>query len=377
MRPCLRPFAVLILAASPALATPPQYQVTVVDPAFSPAPSGPISMPLALNNNGRVVGYSYTDGNNFRTLNWKDGVPTAVSGVSSYDRTFGNQVNILGRVVGGGYRLDANGGIVESHALKWTGGVMSDLGTLGGRNAVALSINDSEQIVGFSSTSGEATEQAFIYQNGRMSALPSLTGAVETLAYDISNTGYIAGTAVTNTPAMPVLWHNARPQQLPIPPSRRTGAANAVNNAGIAVGTYELSQYTGSFAAAEWINGQVLNLGNLGGAMAYATAKDINSIGQVVGTSLAPDGMAGFIFQNGHMFDLNNYLVSGFEALRITGAGAINDRGQIVATALIDGRQTAVILSPIVSGVPGPASLSLLAAAGLIVTRRRRSPRRG
>jgi hypothetical protein len=41
---------------------------------LNPTPSaGPVSLPLALNNNGRVVGYAFTQGSAIRALNWKSG----------------------------------------------------------------------------------------------------------------------------------------------------------------------------------------------------------------------------------------------------------------------------------------------------------------
>lgn len=367
----LRCAGVLAVAGAPALATPPQYELTVVSGLDLPL-AGPAGQPLAVNVNGRVVGYSYDGGTNYRALSWKEGVPLGLSGPEQYQRTFGNGINSFGRTVGGGYLLDGDGAVLETHAFKWVGANRTDLGTLGGHHAAALGINDSEQIVGYSTTAGDGLTRAFVYQSGAMSALPAPAGAIETYAYDISNTGFIAGTGIIgNNPAMPLLWRNGQVTQLPIGRTARTGAVNAVNNYGVAVGTYELNQYTGAFAAAVWVRGEVYNLGSLGGSVRYAVAKDINNFGQIVGTSLSPDGLAGFVWQNGRMYDLNALALLGPD-VRIIGAAGINDHGQIAAAALIDGRQTAVLLTPIVAGVPAPGSLSLLALAGLVAARRRR-----
>src|SRR5262245_2185767 len=96
-----------VLLAAPALpAQPPQYSVAVIA-AIDPAPpAGPISLPLGLNNNGRVVGYSYTNAGQIHALNWRNGTTMQLSGLSSYTQTFANRVNLLGRIAGTGYRLN-------------------------------------------------------------------------------------------------------------------------------------------------------------------------------------------------------------------------------------------------------------------------------
>src|SRR5262245_59942508 len=70
-----RRFPVLPLLASPAAplaaAGQPIYSYTVIGGISQPPPSGPISLPLALNNNGRVVGYGYNAGGSMQALNWK------------------------------------------------------------------------------------------------------------------------------------------------------------------------------------------------------------------------------------------------------------------------------------------------------------------
>ena len=366
--------AVLLLAllAAPAAAQTPLYSVTIVSGGNPPPSAGPVSLPLSLNNNGRVVGYGFTPAGQIQAMNWKNGIATPLGGISVFDQTFANRVNILGRIAGAGYTLSASGQIVASHALKWTGGVMSDLGGLGGNFAAALGINDSDQIVGFATTPGEAQTRAFAYDHGVMTALTTLPGATESYAYDISNTGYIAGAAVTSTPARPFLGHAGRAVALPSPAGARAGAANAVNDSGVAVGSYEISLATGEFAAVRWTGGQMLNLGNLGGAFNYAVAADVNTGGQIVGTSNSPHGYTGFVWQGGQMYDLSTLLAAPYSDLHISSANAINDRGQIAAAALIDGRQTAILLTPVVPNVPAPGAVAILAAAGLLAIHRKR-----
>ncbi len=331
----------------------PHYAVTVIGGLPQSAPTGPLSLPMALNNNGRVVGYSYNTHGTIEALNWKAGAVYSLSGTANFTTTFANRVNLYGRIAGSGSILDASGATVSTHALKWTGGLMSDLGGLGGSHAAALAINDHEQIVGYASLSGDMQVRAFLYQNGAMAAINTFPGTSEAYAYDISNTAFVVGTCIAGSPAKPFEWRSGTVMALPIPISSRTGAANAVNDAGIAAGTWEANQYTGSFVACVWVQGQRMDLPNLGGPLAYAVASDINNSDQVVGTSNSPAGHTGFLFQNGRMYDLRT-LVS--IPLAITSAHAINDHGQIAAGALIGGRETAVLLTPVSSGVSGGPS---------------------
>jgi probable HAF family extracellular repeat protein len=323
----------------------PRYGVTVISTGASVASSGPVSQSLGLNNNGRVVGYFFSAPLQYKALNWKSGTAMQLGGLGGFDQTFANRVNLLGRVAGVGYKMNG-GAITESHALKWTGGVMSDLGTLGGHHAAALAINDNDQIVGGSTLAGDLITRAFIYSNGAMTAITTLPGAVESYAYDISNTGYVVGTAVTATPAKPFIWRNGVSFALPVPAGVRAGAANAVNDSGIVAGSYEINQFAGSFAAVIWVNGQLLHLGYLGGALSYSVASDINSTAQVVGTTNSSAGFTGFLWKSGVMYDLRTLIAPAYGPLEITSAGAINDSGQIAAVATINGRQTAVLLTP-------------------------------
>jgi hypothetical protein len=77
--------------------------------------------------------------------------------------------------------------------------------------------------------------------------------------------------------------------------------------------------------------------------------------------------------QGGAISDLND-LVPDDSGWTITRATAINDLGQIVGYGMIDGNEHAFLLTP----VPEPATLSLLALGGAALVRRRRvAPRTG
>lgn len=359
-----------LACVSMAAAQPPMYTMQVIGGFEQPANSGPVSLPLGLNNNGRLVGYGTTPATQSSILNWKGGALSNTAPAQGLNRTFGSRVNILGRIAGGGFVTDANGAILQSRAVRWKALQPLDLGTLGGNNALAMGIDDNDRIVGYSTLAGEAQTRAFVWQNGVMTALAAPGNATESYAYDISNTGYIVGVALGPNPAKPYVWRNGTVTTLPIPSSSRTGGANAVNDAGESVGTYEISQTAGTFMAVRWKNGQRVDLGSLGGSYVYSTANDINNFGDIVGTSNSAAGYTGYLYRNGVMYDLRSLVIG--TSVVITSAQAINDNGQIAAGAVINGRLTAVLLTPVGAGTPTPGSSAAFLGAGVLLARRRR-----
>ena len=100
---------------------------------------------------------------------------------------------------------------------------------------------------------------------------------------------------------------------------------------------------------------QMLDLGSLGGA-AFGNdrsfALGVNANDQVVGYSYRPiDRMqqVAFIYRDGLMVDLNSLIMDSAQEYLLVSATAINDRGQIVALALVKSAGTyhAVLLTPI------------------------------
>jgi probable HAF family extracellular repeat protein len=94
-----------------------------------------------------------------------------------------------------------------------------------------------------------------------------------------------------------------------------------------------------------WNGGVLQNLGTLGGST--SSASGVNSEGWVVGTSLTAGNLSsdGFLWMDGSMLDLNNLLPIG-SGWTITGAYAINDADDILASAVDNGQNFAVELVP-------------------------------
>jgi probable HAF family extracellular repeat protein len=90
-----------------------------------------------------------------------------------------NGINDLGQVVGASTEhieprncnSDFGCGYDVTHGFLWTKGAFKDLGTLGGDNCVATSVNNAGVVVGYSSTATDI--HPFIFQAGKMKDLNS------------------------------------------------------------------------------------------------------------------------------------------------------------------------------------------------------------
>jgi probable HAF family extracellular repeat protein len=71
---------------------------------------------------------------------------------------------------------------------------MTDLGTLGGTDSRANSINNRGHIVGSANVAGSNKAHAFLYADGKMTDLGTLEGQ-ESTAFSINETGQIVGTS--------------------------------------------------------------------------------------------------------------------------------------------------------------------------------------
>src|SRR5207247_396406 len=148
------------------------------------------------NDAGDIAGYATFAGSVFHAVRWSGQIPTDL-GTLGGTHSFASGINGTGDVVGQSWMP----GDTDTHAFLYTDGVLQDLGTLGGRYSWANGINDSGQVVG---TAGTALNQghAFIRDGGVMADLNDLispaSGWVLVEATAINASGEIVGTGRIN-----------------------------------------------------------------------------------------------------------------------------------------------------------------------------------
>jgi probable HAF family extracellular repeat protein len=198
-----------------------------------------------------------------------------------YVGTIPDSINSSGAVVGGSNYNDANG--AGGHAFEYSGGVLTDLGTLPGTNySIATGINDSGEIIGWSGETAKAT--------GTGKATLSLDQEAAVIGSGIGGI-YISEPSFAFT-----LGHGF---------------------------IYDSSTKT------------MTDLGTLGGT--FSAAFGINDSGEIVGTSLTASGAYDAFIDNGTtMTDLNSLLPadSGWDLISADG---INSNGDIIGMGELDG----------------------------------------
>jgi probable HAF family extracellular repeat protein len=236
----MRILAAITLAASFGLTTPTtalaQASYTVKD--LGALPGDASSVAWGINANGDVVGWSIGS-NGTRGFVFRDfGGLFALPGLPNRPRTVARDINDIGDIVG-----SANaGGTDLGHAVAWSGGDVTDLGTLGdGPYGEALAINNFGQIVGTSYIDG-STQHGWLFTPG--AGIRDLT------------------------------------------PNSDRGAATDINDAGQVTG-YKTA--IGGYHAFRWDAGQFLDLGVLAG-FADSFGYAINRLGQVAGHSGTASG---------------------------------------------------------------------------------------
>jgi len=153
--------------------------------------------PRAINNIGEIIGNATRRDRAMRAVVWRKGrlisLPT-LGGSQSH----ASAINDRGQIVGW---AETKAG--ERHATLWQRGRVADLGTLGGTSSAAVAINDGGSLAGtFTTRSGT---EAFVWQTGRMTALPRIRGIDGYEIVAVNARGDVAATGhVKDDPNIPV-----------------------------------------------------------------------------------------------------------------------------------------------------------------------------
>ena len=283
-------------------------------------------------------------------------------------------INERGQVVG--YATLPNW---EPHAFLWEDGRMTDLGTAG-RTSGAEGINERSQVVGRGDLAPvDATVGALLWDQDRVTYLTSGT------AQAINDHGQVLGWMESAQGRGPFLWQSGGLKAISTcPPGYGALAARSINKQGQVVasctGGPQCRSGQRCVSGFVWDNGKLTSLGSLGGTVTYPGG--INESGEVAGSAeIAGGAQHAFLWRNGEMADLGTF--GGYSASAIginkhaqvvgefySGAGlhafvwrrgiftdlgtagesssawAVNDRGQIVGYATVNGNTHAVLWQP-------------------------------
>jgi probable HAF family extracellular repeat protein len=260
---------------------------------LDPAPGYTQSAGVALNNADELAFLSYDLGG--VTLR---GSLRAAATITDLGPLAPRGMNDAGIIVGYLTLDDPAFGVVE-HAARWTGGLSTDLGTLGGHFSHAYAVNTAGRIVGAARLTGDLTQRPCLWLNGVPRDLGTLGGS-HGQAYGINDANQVVG------------WANT------------------------AAGIPHAFRYT---LDAGGIVIDRVDLGGLGGSSSFAYG--VNAEGEIVGTS---NGSA-VRWRDGTIADLNGLIPPG-AGWRLDAAWAVNDHGQIAGVGARFGLPASFLLTP-------------------------------
>lgn len=238
----------------------------------------------------------------------------------------------------------------ETRSFIWQHGVMRDIGTLGGPDAVMNELNPRGQIAGDSYTNAtrnprtdSPTTHPFLWTDGHMRDLGTLGGTLSTTNW-LNDRGEVVGQSNTasNRTAHPFLWDGKRLRDLGTL-GGDYGAANHINEAGHVVGVAALPG-NHAFHAFLWERGVMTDLTRRDNSpCTYAFA--INAGDQIVGGTCGNDHPDALLWDHGKQYDLNT-LVAPSE-YHLTETEFIDDQGRIIALGVLpNGHQHLFLLTP-------------------------------
>lgn len=328
--------SLLTLATSLSLCGAPRFTVTDIGTL-----GGPTSACLFINNSGHVIGRADTASGETHAFLWRNGSITDLGTLPGGTYSEGNFVNERGEVAGGATL--PNG---DFHAVVWRQGVITDLGTLpGGNFSVAILMNSRGDIVGFGSSANG--DRGILWRNGQIIDLGILDGGTFSSAILISESGRIAafGDNANGDMLTYVLKGGEVSAFLPPLAGYDNSFLGGINSSGNIVVGESATADESHTRATLWTGGQVIDLGTLGGARSLALW--ISDKGQVTGESeTTPNVFNAFLWENGHMADLND-LIPGGSGWHLEIGWAVNSKEQICGNGTNpDGLARGWVLTP-------------------------------
>lgn len=331
---------------------------------------GGISYGMAVNEQGQVAGYSLDSNGYERAFVWDSLTGMQNLGTLGGESSIPYAINSHGQIVG--KSKDETG---LSMAFLWNpSGGMTHLGVLGDTHisSYAYSINDQGQVVGGSYDDATNANIPFIWDADKgMKVLDFVTTdsiilSGEAFGRGINNQGDVISHRVNPYQNGVLTLSNGISQLIPTTDGNRGYSfPQAINDTGQIVGTSNYHAFLWNQTTG------FVDLGFLRDDDDFSGAQSINNEGVIVGMSFEfykdYDDSLAFIYRDGQMFDLNNFIdpSTGWQLTRALG---ITDSGFIVGTAVNpEGYRHAFLLTP----TPEPTTLCLLAFGSLYLVRRK------
>ena len=307
----------------------------------------PATFGLGLNESGHVVGFHWNCDFNLEdeAYMW-----TPESGLVTLQMPPGT---LLSR----SRAVNAAGHIVGEHDIK--GDDLCVVGFLfdgndfvsippppGGNFSTPWAITNAGQVAG--TTDDGAFQTAFIWENGVMELIHPTFGP-RSIGLDINEKGMVVGWMGTgpSIDAHAFLWEDGVVTDLGVVPGAITSQARAINNNGhIAIGASFIEGENIVSRSFLWDGEQLVPLGLLPGFDRCA-AFDINDFDQIVGICnkvINPNDRQAFIWQQGVTASLIDLIVT--EDFTFTRAVAINNAGQITGSGGFQMDAAALLLTP-------------------------------
>ena len=349
--------------------------------------AGTNSEATGINERSQVVGWAKDANNRNQAFLWERGTKTWLGFLTNrWSNSIAKAINNRGEIAG-----YSSVSATNVHAFHYAGGVMTDIGTLGGPNSWGRAINEHGEIAGASdcvtSWPAPTDPQSFLWRSNQLihvrtypfvntNDYPTPRYSCEAFGVDEEGRicggtflwataerfwGYVFEDANTN------FIHETNEMQVvgslgvSLSPSAHSGFFG-MNDVGQAVGWSYLGsngapyhailvssiggRWRSSTYSNEWetTNTFMLDLGALNGTNGNSYATAINNRGWVVGCAATASGTNhAFLWREGVMEDLNDLIPPGSGWLLI-GATNINDHGEIVGTGRYQGQTRGFLL---------------------------------
>jgi probable HAF family extracellular repeat protein len=245
------------------------------------------SYAFGLNNSGSVIGVSQdVQGRNRATVWGNNKKPTDLGTLVSGGQSLGMAINLLGSAVGS---ATAANGSMRGFYYSFLTRRMTSMGLLsGGTYTIGQDLNDIGWAVGYGDTPNG--DRAFLYNawNGSIEDLGTLPGTISSYALSINNSNKVVGYAFTDMGDLRAfLWENGKMTDLGTLGGSQS-VAYGINDQGEIVGFSQAANCEFHAFVYTQQSGMV-DLGTLpGGIISYA--QHINPRGLAAGIALGPDG---------------------------------------------------------------------------------------